>query len=284
MERYHWLPQENPACSLDILEMAPQGYPTGVVVLVHDMHEHKERYRPLMEQLLQIGCACLIADHRGHGSYLRQPDDFAQDPQPDDGADLEVLMEMARQKWPDHPVFLFAHGLGTLCAWVYMRKADDRLCGVIFSAPMIPHDTHMSPSALRSLFAHAGPRPGRICPIPDCKPEKGQSVERFFYWDDRAARKEEAGWQTLLMELTRPEGWQVARPDLPVLLAAGQDDPMIAQGRQLDLAQSFLGERGYSNVKRKLYPDMRHEILHEVNRAQVMTDFVQFIDLVNHFN
>ena len=49
----------------------PESRPVAILQLVHGMSEHKERYKPVMEFLCAAGYACVIHDHRGHGTHAQ---------------------------------------------------------------------------------------------------------------------------------------------------------------------------------------------------------------------
>ena len=42
------------------------------------------------------------------------------------------------------------------------------------------------------------------------------------------------------------------------------------------LIQQFLNKLGYKNIKSKLYPDLRHEILNEKEYEQIYEDVLEF--------
>ncbi|MGB6091225.1 MAG: alpha/beta hydrolase, partial [Candidatus Binataceae bacterium] len=67
------------------------------------------------------------------------------------------------------------------------------------------------------------------------------------------------------------------RTTLPIYIFAGDRDPV---NHHLEWLRP-LGERyraaGISNVAEKFYPDGRHEMLNETNRAEVMRDTVAWL-------
>ena len=65
--------------------------------------------------------------------------------------------------------------------------------------------------------------------------------------------------------------------DLPILIAIGSDDPVSNKGVLAEKLYKFYLQNGL-NVELKVYPGARHEILNEINRAEVYNDFVAFID------
>ena len=60
--------------------------------------------------------------------------------------------------------------------------------------------------------------------------------------------------------------------DLPVFFASGTDDPVGDYGKGVLRAVDTFHKVGMKNVKVKLYPEDRHEILHETDRDVVYQD------------
>ena len=61
---------------------------------------------------------------------------------------------------------------------------------------------------------------------------------------------------------------------LPVLFAAGGDDPVGAYGKGVMLVYARFKELGMKNVKCRLYPGDRHEILNETDREKFTGTFI----------
>ena len=65
---------------------------------------------------------------------------------------------------------------------------------------------------------------------------------------------------------------------LPIHFIAGSDDPVIASKKDWEKAQTFLKNLGYTNMTSKLYENMSHEILNEVDNKTVYQDVLNWID------
>ncbi|MFA5486037.1 MAG: alpha/beta hydrolase [Bacilli bacterium] len=65
--------------------------------------------------------------------------------------------------------------------------------------------------------------------------------------------------------------------DLPILFLAGQDDPVGGHGKGVIKLHKFYKKLGFNNVKLKLYPHMRHEILNETKKKEVFADVLKFL-------
>ena len=83
---------------------------------------------------------------------------------------------------------------------------------------------------------------------------------------------------TLLGRVNEP-GWAATVPtDLPILLVAGEADPVGDYGKGVRVVHSRLEAAGVEDLRLKLYPEMRHEILNEVGREGVYTDLLLWLE------
>jgi alpha-beta hydrolase superfamily lysophospholipase len=80
-----------------------------------------------------------------------------------------------------------------------------------------------------------------------------------------------------MLEAYSHDGWNVSKPDLPVMFLSGEDDSCMGGPAGLDKAVCALKEAGYRNVGIMTYPAMRHEILNEIGKERVWQDILSFI-------
>ena len=66
--------------------------------------------------------------------------------------------------------------------------------------------------------------------------------------------------------------------DLPCLFIAGGDDPVGDYGAGVRHAVDAFKDVGMRQVDTKIYPLCRHEILNEINRGDIYTDVVRWMD------
>jgi alpha-beta hydrolase superfamily lysophospholipase len=66
--------------------------------------------------------------------------------------------------------------------------------------------------------------------------------------------------------------------DLPIHLAAGDQDPVGRQGKGVHEVADRFRRHGVSDVTVKLWPGARHEILNETNRDEVEAELVDWLD------
>ena len=121
--------------SLSILACAPDDdAPKAIIQLSHGMCENKERYLPFMEFLCDNGYACIIHDHRGHGESIKGAEDlgfFGEGGWEAIVGDLFTINRFAREKFPEIPIFLFGHSMGSLAVRCFAKRFDDMIDGLI---------------------------------------------------------------------------------------------------------------------------------------------------------
>ena len=76
----------------------------------------------------------------------------------------------------------------------------------------------------------------------------------------------------LLKETYGFHGWHCTNRKLPVLFLSGGDDPCYVNVRRFKKSIDHMRLIGYRNVRGKLYPGMRHEILNEKEKYRVYGD------------
>jgi alpha-beta hydrolase superfamily lysophospholipase len=75
-----------------------------------------------------------------------------------------------------------------------------------------------------------------------------------------------------------PERVARVRPDLPVLLLAGDKDPVGEGGKGPRATREQYARAGVHDVTCTLYPGARHEIFNETNRDEVTADLIAWLE------
>lgn len=276
----------------------------GVIQISHGMCEMKERYTEFMEYMARNGYACIIHDHRGHGNSVKDKTHLGY--MYGGGAealvqDLHQITMQAKARWPQAPFILLGHSMGSLVARVYLKKYDGDIQALILSG---------SPGKNPALFAGkticriqkllcGANRPSRLLETLSF----GSFASKFaaeksrFAWccsDPKVVEAYDAspecgftftvdGYEALfkLMEETyNSKGWACTKPKLPILFIGGSEDPCIGGARKYKKAIEHLRTQGYSNIRGKLYPGMRHEILLETIKYDVYGDIVKYLSKI----
>ena len=112
------------------------------------MSENKERYQPFMEYLAAQGFLTVIHDHRGHGASVRHKRDLGY--MYGGGAealleDIYLINETLHKKYPELPLILFGHSMGSLAVRSFVKEHDD--CVEPSSSAVLPPEIRAAPWA-----------------------------------------------------------------------------------------------------------------------------------------
>lgn len=286
---------------LQALMILPESEIKGIVQFSHGMAEHKERYFDFMNYLAEKGFASVIHDHRGHGSSVKEAKDLGYFYDETGEAIIEdlhqITMEIKKQ-FPNIPIILFGHSMGSLVARSYLKNYDTDIdkaiiCGAPANNPLIVPallivaflkmlygDRHRSKFIQNLTFGSHNKKVGEknlknawLC-------SNHQVVEEYNKDELCGFTFTLNGFKNLfyLVQNTYSKsGWKLANTDLPILFIAGEADPVISGEKAWFDAQRFLQNRGYKTVKGILYDNMRHEILNEQNKHLVFSDVVNWM-------
>ena len=78
-------------------------------------------------------------------------------------------------------------------------------------------------------------------------------------------------------QLNDPERLRRIRPDLPVLLVAGDADPINRGLAGLQHLEDAWRAAGVRRIDRQFYPGGRHEMLNEINRDEVTGNIIAWL-------
>ena len=283
---------------ISVVSVLPDTRPKAVLQLAHGMCGSKERLIPFMEYLAAEGIACFANDHRGHGASIKSENDLGYMYDGGKAAlveDMKMLTDRIKDQYPDIPVFLLGHSMGSMAARVYLKSYPDVLDGVIVCGspgynPMSAVTcrllsvlcgcglgrirTRMAQTLVSTMynrrFASEGPQ-AWVCSDPLVRSAFNDDPKHNFKFTVNASRA-----LLGLMQETY-SGWRKKYSELPVLFLAGNDDPCAGGPAGIDKAVAVLHEAGYRSISVKIYPAMRHEILNEAGKERVWRDILEFI-------
>ncbi|MGL4177364.1 MAG: lysophospholipase [Dermatophilaceae bacterium] len=275
----------------------------AVVQVSHGMAEHSARYARLAEALTASGYAVYAGDHRGHG--VTGGDDDHGYLADDDGwgtvvRDLRRVTALAREEQPGRPVFLLGHSMGSFLARAYVIEDGRDLAGLVLSGTAgdpgvigkvglgvaraearVRGARHVSTLMTTLSFGqyNAAFRPNRT--EFDFLSRDADEVDAYVA-DPRCGATFTSGFYADLLGglAAVNDRRQVARVrrDLPVLLLAGDQDPVGARGKGVVQVRDQYLSAGLTDVTMTLYPGARHEIFNETNRDQVTADLLAWLD------
>lgn len=264
----------------------PAGEVRGIVQLTHGMGEHVLRYADLADALTAQGFAVFGQDHRGHGASAAS--EATQGQIGAEGwaalvADIGTLGDLASEQYPDVPLVLVAHSMGSFAVQQFLPDHSDQVAAVALTGtatldllePALDLDAELDLSMFNAPFA-----PGRTdydwLSRDDTQVDAYIADARCGFGLDTAAVK---AMFTAARPLAEPERLAKIRADLPLYIAVGDADPVNAQ---LALANALV-ERYRAvglDVTFKAYPGARHEVFNETNRDEVVADLLAWLDQI----
>jgi alpha-beta hydrolase superfamily lysophospholipase len=251
----------------------PEGEPRAVVVLAHGASEHSSRYGWVGEQLAGRGFALYALDHRGHGKS--EGARALIDRMANAVEDLDRLVLRAREAHPGRPVFLLGHSMGGAVALSYTTEHEDRLDGLVLSAPVAVLEA-ASPvtRAIGRLLSAVAPGLG-VYSIDATAVSRDPEVVRD-YEQDPLNYHGKLPARTVAELSVAVSGFPdaVRQFHLPLLVLVGTADRLVPpEGSDLihDLA-------GSSDKAIEHYDGLYHEILNEPEKERVVADLAQWLE------
>ena len=276
----------------------------GVVQIAHGMAENAPRYERFANFLNDRGYIVYANDHRGHGKtagsieelgYLADENGF--DFLVEDMHDLSLII---KEDYPNLPVFLFGHSMGSFSAQRYIMIYDRILDGLILSGSNGRQGNILKAGVLFSKFEiEKNGRKYKSQRLHNLvfgkynnafKPNRTSSD--WLTRDDREVDKyiEDPYCGTVftagffhdflagLLSIEDKKNFDLIPKDIPIYILSGDKDPVGNFGKGVKNLYNRYIELGLKDVEYKLYKDGRHEMLNEINREEVFEDIVKWLD------
>ena len=201
----------------------------------------------------------------------------------------EVLQALQREygKWP---ITLFGHSMGSFIARRYAQLYSHELKNAIFCGTGATTSLHaVGHQIAKVLCATSGAKtPSKLMNLLSFGSfNKGiPNVKTAFDWlcsDEDEVKKyiddKQCGFISTnrffydltdgLLTIAKNKEIEKIRKDLPILLIAGNDDPVGDKGKGVYKVAKEYEDAGIENVVVYLFEGMRHEILNEKNKQHV---------------
>lgn len=269
----------------------------ATLLIVHGMQEHSGRYAEIAEYFANHGIAVLTYDHLGHGKSVKDKSEigFFQLEKPDERliADAEMMADYLAEQYPDVPHFILGHSMGSFITRCLLQKASKKFTGAIITGtggPLPGIDILRSYLSLANMIA---PRHRTFLNSVFTKVNNKHFKKDKDFGDtswlsinpkNRTAFEHDElcgipfthnAFYTLFTVYKRAtsRNWATSiSPTFPFLFVSGQNDPIGDFGKGVTLTINHLKSDGFQDVDAKIYPEMRHEILNEEIREQVLSD------------
>ncbi len=245
----------------------PAGPARAAVLLLHGIAEHSGRYEAVGDQLAAAGFEVVGIDHRGYGQTggrRGHVDNWAQFLD-----DVEDQLLQIRSL--GLPTIMLGHSMGGLIATSYC--VDDRPLPdlLVLSGPALGAD--ISP-----FLRLVAPVLGRFFPRMEIKEDGDPAllstdpkVGEEFYADPLRVPYPTASLGRALLGAIDTTRSRIDRLSIPTLVMHGGDDGLVPE-----TASQLL--EGLPDVKRIVYPGLRHEIFNEPSGPEIVATSIGWMD------
>lgn len=248
--------------------------PKAVVLIVHGLAEHSERYEEIGSYLSRNSYAVMSIDLPGHGRSSGTPGHIDRFSNFRDA--VRYLYKSAEKKYPNTIIFLLGHSMGALISTQFLLDHQQLFKGALLSGaaietPQAPPDWQVS---IIKLISKIVPKLGLIQ-----LDAKGISQDQEVvnkYMDDPLIFKGKLSARFLVEMFNTMQDCKtrVKKIKLPILIMHGSDDQITSPE-----GSRFLYEHISSQDKTlKIYDGLLHEIFNEPNADSIYSDVVTWLN------
>lgn len=256
----------------------------AVLQISHGMGEHALRYKAPLAPLRAAGIAIYANDHRGHGRTATKETlgDFGPGGFDAVVDDMAVLSRLARAEHPGQPLMLLGHSMGSFATQIYLVKHSALIDGAVLSGSAAPDLLPPPDPASGGLEAFNAPFEPARTPF-DWLSRDPAEVDKYVFDPLCGFSVTPASMASMfgaVAAVFEPGALKRIRSDLPIYLFSGDKDPINGGLAWLKPLVERYREAGIKDVTTDFYPDGRHEMLNEINRAEVVRNLGLWIDRV----
>ncbi len=289
--------------TIQVYKWKPETTPKALLLIVHGLADHARRYNEFAKYATKAGYVVYAPDLRGHGKTANGASGLGII---DNNGwnfivnDLKILSEKMKTEYPNLPMFLFGHSLGSEFSLDYMIRWGTELKGVVLSAPQSQQPFYIL------LFGEMLGKNEikKLGPVASSNTFKKLAWDKFnrvfkdsgtnFDWisTDSKAVKDYiddplCGWipSTIFStEITRgfkrthkKSHREMIPNNLPIFVITGSQDSTNRFGKNVKILVSKLKRLG-KTIQLKIYSEKRHDLLHEQNRTEIIQDILKWFD------
>ena len=277
------------------VEWIPDEKPKAILQIAHGVTEYILRYEQFAEYLVEKGIMVVGNDHLGHGkSIVKDSETMYFGPVGSwDWAvkDMYTCTEMIKEKFSEVPYYMLGFSLGSFLLRTYLIEYPKAIDAAII---MGTGETPPVQIALAKFIANKeAKKVGENHTSPMIKKLTFDTYNKFFApnrtdydWlcsdneglDEYIADPMRGGnlsaglFREMLsgMKFTSEiKNLKKMNLDTPILFISGDEDPVGEKGKGVIKAYHKFQNIGMKDVEIKLYPKLRHDILHEKCKKEI---------------
>ncbi len=189
-----------------------------------------------------------------------------------------IWRKLIRRENPGQKIVLLGHSMGSFALQVYLLDHSRLIEGAVLSGSAAGDLLAAGLGQRRSLDTIGGDSAPRT-PF-DWLSRDESEVDKYIADPLCGFTAKDASRDSMFGAMARAADagqMKSIRSDLPLYLFAGDKDPVNGNLAWLRPLAERYRAAGLENVQEKYYPDGRHEMLNETNRAEVVRDLAGWI-------
>jgi alpha-beta hydrolase superfamily lysophospholipase len=277
--------------------------PKGVIQIFHGMCEHAKRYSDFANFLNQEGFIVYANDHLGHGKTAGEitnlgyigPDGFNHIVE-----DEHLITKLIQNTYPSLPIIVLGHSFGSFVAQEYLTRYSNQIHAMILSGSAMQKGLQITlGSLIASIQYHLSDerKPDNLLTLLSFgtynkKFTDSVSAFRWLSSDKNEVEKYEKdpycgtvfsiNFYYYLFKgfnnLYKKNRLVQIRKDIALLIVSGDMDPVGNYGKSVTKLHKFYTQLNLQDTTLKFFPARRHEILNEVNKHDVYTYLLEWIN------
>ena len=294
-----YYPSADGKTQIHAVEWKPETEIKGVIQIAHGVTEYILRYENFAEFFTQKGFVVVGNDHLGHGQSIApngKPMYFGPN-----GSwnfvvkDIDTCKQMTKKKYPNVPYMILGFSLGSFLVRTYLIDyAQEPLDGaIIMGTGYIPNfkiaiakmmankeakkvgEENTSPVIKSLTFETYNKlfKPNRTAFDWLCSNE--EALDEYIKDPLRGENYSAGLFREMLtgMQYTAElKNIQKMNKKMPIFLLSGDKDPVGEFGKGVIKTHEIFKKAGIEDLEIKLYPNLRHDILHEKCKDTIYND------------
>lgn len=282
--------------------------PKGIVHIFHNIAEHSGRYHRTAQRLCDAGYVVVAHDYRGHGSTASNTKELGRFADRHGWqliiSDAHAVNKDVQERFPEVPVIGLGHCIGASILQTYATRHPQNINAIALSAPIFSHPIfarmatllasleklrlgrHKESRLIQQIVFGGFNRQAKAKRTPfDWLSRNPQVADSYMADPHCGFIGSTQMWRDILTgmsELHTDEIFTFLPTQIPYYLFTGSDDPISGLNSSMKRLIALLRQTGVTDLSVHIYPEGRHEMLHEVNHQEVHRDLIRWLDRVHH--
>ena len=294
-------------CCIDFSENLKN--PKIVLQICHGMAEQIRRYKDFALFLEKHGIRVFGMDNRGHGKTCEDEEEKGHIADKEGNIklveDVYDLNKYIKEQFPNKKVVIFGHSMGSVIVRNFLNKYSDSVDGAIICGTTEQYGMKHRFAMLlaRILSRKNGTKKSEFVNRLGFKGYNSRIKNKNTDFDwltrdekvvDNYILDKDCGFLctntffldllTLIKEASNKNNIEKINKKLPILFISGKADPVGGYGKGVLKGYRKYKKVGLKNIKIKLYAQMRHEVLNEIDKDKVCLDIYKFLENIYENN